>query len=346
MNNAVIRRLFMKLLGIETSCDETAVAVVESGRKIRSSVIRSQMKSHRRFGGVVPELASRLHTETLHIILDQVLAESSLGLDDLEGIAVTYGPGLEGSLLVGMTMAKTLAYFLDVPLIPTHHLHGHIYAPFLNDVPPEFPFLVVLVSGGHTMLIHAIDHGQFTILGQTRDDAAGEAFDKVSRLLNLGYPGGPCIEKEARKGNSSAFDFPRAMKYDGLDFSFSGLKTAVKQTVEGLESPICVPDVCASFQQSVIDILSYKAIKAAENLGLTRILLTGGVSANTPLRDAFSQLCSSRDWTFYCPEFDLSTDNAAMIAAAGYYTYHYFMNKTDTLGVTVQPSASLEVMKS
>lgn len=329
----------MKLLAIETSCDETAVAIVESGHTVLSSVIRSQIKNHRRYGGVVPELASRLHVEAIHALIERALEDAQLGFNDLDGIAVTHGPGLEGALLVGVSVAKTLATFLNIPLIGTHHLHGHLYAPFLEKTPPEFPYLALLVSGGHTQLIHVNGHHQFDLLGQTRDDAAGEAFDKVARLLGLGYPGGPEIQKAATSGDEKAFQFPRGMKHDGLDFSFSGLKTAVRQTVERLEAPLPVADLAASFQLAVVDVLCHKAMKAANQLQLSTIVLTGGVSANTALRTTLQAQCLQHNYQFICPDVHLSTDNAAMIGSAAYYTYQH--KQHSDLSLRVAPSAPL-----
>ncbi len=304
----------MKILAIETSCDETAVAVVENGATVLTSLVASQIATHQKHGGVVPELASRMHTEKLHGLLDRALKETGLSFNDIDACAVTQGPGLEGSLLVGIAAAKTLSHLLEIPLINVNHLHGHIYANFLSN-PPVFPFICLIVSGGHTQLIHAKGHMDFELLGETRDDAAGEAFDKVARSLNLGYPGGPAIEKAAQTGNEKAFKFPKAMLNSPYEFSFSGLKTAVIQTLRKLEQPWPVADLAASFQKAVVDVLTKKAYDACRHLGIKTLVLSGGVAANTALRNA----CQALPVDLHIPESIYCTDNAAMIGAAAYY---------------------------
>lgn len=315
------------ILAIESSCDETSIAVIENGISIKSNKISSQMKAHQAFGGVVPELASRMHAEKIHILLNQALKEAGIAIQDIDAVAVTAGPGLEGSLLVGLTMAKTIAVMLDKPFLAVNHLHGHIYANFLTGTPPVFPFVCVLVSGGHTMLVLVKNHFDFQFLGSTRDDAAGEVFDKVARVLDLGYPGGPIVEKQASEGNPKAFNFPKAMKHRGYEFSFSGVKTAVIQQIRDLQAQgaaLPVPDLCASFQKAVIDILLLKALKACDEFQVKGILLSGGVTANKTLRQAFQDACDKRGYHLYVPPFVLCTDNAAMIGAAAYFQYQTF----------------------
>jgi N6-L-threonylcarbamoyladenine synthase len=312
----------MKILAIETSCDETSVAILENGTKVLANLISSQVKAHAKYGGVVPELASRMHTENIHTLLDKALDTANLELSDIDACAVTYGPGLEGALLVGLSTAKTLAHLLNIPLIPVNHLHGHIYANFLNDSPPAFPFICMIVSGGHTMLTLVKDHFNIEILGQTRDDAAGEAFDKVARYLELGYPGGPIVEQEAENGNEKAYLFPKPMLKQGFEFSFSGLKTAVIQTIQSERKQnknINTADVCASFQKSVIDTLSYKAFLACKKFNISKLVLSGGVTANSKLRETFELESEKKDIQIFVPEKQHCTDNAAMIGAAAYY---------------------------
>ncbi len=311
----------MIVLGIETSCDETAAAVVDGGRKILGSVVASQDAVHAPYGGVVPELASRRHLEVVTPVIRQALSRAGLGLGDLDGIAVTQGPGLVGSLLIGCSVAKALAYAHGLPLVGVNHLEGHIYAAFLEDPPPTHPFLALVVSGGHTALYLARGDGAYDRIGQTRDDAAGEAFDKVAKLLGLGYPGGPVIERTARSGDPRAIRFPTAQMSDGApDFSFSGLKTAVSLHVKR-HAPLGAPevaDVAASFQATVVKMLVRKTVRAAHRMRSRRIVLTGGVAANTALRDGLQQECRERGWELFVPSRALCTDNAAMIAAAGH----------------------------
>ncbi len=310
---------FKRILGIETSCDETAVSVIENGTHIRSQLVYSQIKSHQAFGGVVPEVASRMHTEKIHSLIDTCLRESALSLAQIDAIAVTYGPGLEGALLVGLAAAKAMAAGANKPLIPVNHLEGHMYAHFLSDTPPEFPFICLLVSGGHTLLAQVNDHHDILQLGSTRDDAVGEAFDKVARVLSLGYPGGPIVEKMAKTGNPKAFSFPRALRQSPFEFSFSGLKTAVLQQVNRLQEPLPIADLCASFQQAVIDTLISKSFYACNHLSIPRLILSGGVAANQSLVSQFKDQASKQDLQVYAVAPKLCTDNASMIAARAYH---------------------------
>jgi N6-L-threonylcarbamoyladenine synthase len=311
----------MIVLGIETSCDETAAAVVDGGRKVLSSIVASQDDVHAPYGGVVPELASRRHLDVLVPVVRRALETAGMALADVDGIAVTYGPGLVGSLLIGCSAAKAIAYARRRPLVGVNHLEGHIYAAFLEGEPPAHPFLALVVSGGHTALYLAREPRRYERIGQTRDDAAGEAFDKVAKLLGLGYPGGPVIERVARDGDPRAIAFPTANMSDGApDFSFSGIKTAVSLHVRraGPLGPSQVADVAASFQATAVKMLVRKTTKAALRLGVRRVVLTGGVAANTALRLALEGECRERGWVLHVPSRRLCTDNAAMIAAAGH----------------------------
>ncbi len=311
----------MIVLGIETSCDETAAAVVDGGRKVLSSIVASQDDVHAPYGGVVPELASRRHLDVLMPVVRRALETAGTSLDDVDGVAVTHGPGLVGSLLIGCSAAKALAYARRRPLVGVNHLEGHIYAAFLEGEPPTHPFLALVVSGGHTALYLAHEPRRYQRIGQTRDDAAGEAFDKVAKLLGLGYPGGPAIERVARAGDPRAVVFPTANMSDGApDFSFSGIKTAVSLHVRraGPLDPARVADIAASFQATAVKMLVRKTAKAARRLGVRRIVLTGGVAANTALREGLEGECRERGWTLHVPSRRLCTDNAAMIAAAGH----------------------------
>jgi N6-L-threonylcarbamoyladenine synthase len=318
----------VRILGIETSCDETAAAVVVDGRHILSNVVASQVELHAQYGGVFPEMASRAHIQLIAPVIREAMEKAHLGWADLDAIAVTYGPGLVGSLLVGVNVAKGLALGRGLPLVPVNHLEAHIYAHWLESdtegsAPPElsFPLLALVVSGGHTELILVRDHGDYSYLGGTLDDAAGEAFDKVGRLLGLGYPGGPAIEKAAVGGDPTAFDLPRAWLEGTYDFSFSGLKTATARLVEqigGKPRGRIVSDVAAAFQDSVVDVLTAKAAAAAEEYGATAVLLSGGVSANRWLREVAQERVSV---PVYYPPPILCTDNAAMIAACGTFRW-------------------------
>jgi tRNA N6-adenosine threonylcarbamoyltransferase len=308
------------VLGIESSCDETAAAVLADGRRILSSVVASQDGIHAPYGGVVPELAARRHIEIITPVVEKALADARVSLRDLDGIAVTQGPGLIGSLLVGCSMAKALAYSERCPLVGVNHLEGHIYAAFLTDDPPEHPFLALVVSGGHTALYHADAPRRYTLIGQTRDDAAGEAFDKVAKLLRLGFPGGPIIQKVAERGDPHAVSFPLAHMTDqAADFSFSGVKTSVSLHVKrrGTLSETEVADVAASFQAAVVKMLVRKTVKAVLHTGVKRVVLTGGVAANGPLRAGLAAEAREHGFHLHVPPPRLCTDNAAMIAAAG-----------------------------
>ena len=307
-----------KILGIETSCDETAAAVVVGGTAVRSSVVSSQVDIHARFGGVVPEIASRAHVDLLTPVIAEALVEAGLDGPDLDAVAATYGPGLVGSLLVGVSTAKALALVWDVPFVAVNHLEAHLYAALLEDPSLELPLVVLLVSGGHTMLISMEHHGHYRLLGSTLDDAAGEAFDKVARYLGLGYPGGPAIDRIAMEGDPYAIDFPRAMKGEGLDFSFSGLKTAVVNHVRK-HPDASTADVAASFQEAVVDVLVTKARRAAQQIGAKGLVLGGGVAANSQLRERFLSACVSDGVHGFLPSREMCTDNAAMVASAAWY---------------------------
>jgi tRNA N6-adenosine threonylcarbamoyltransferase len=306
------------VLGIETSCDETAAALVLGGYDIASSVVSSQIDQHAAFGGVVPEIASRAHLELINPVIARAIVEA--GVDDrrIDAVACTVGPGLIGALLVGVSAAKALALAWDVPFVGVNHLEAHLYAALLEDPSTELPIVVLLVSGGHTMLVEMSAPGKYRLLGQTIDDAAGEAFDKVARFLGLGYPGGPAIETLARSGDPAAIKFPRAMRDDGLDFSFSGLKTSVMYHLR--KHPDAeLADVAASFQEAVVDVLVHKARRAAAEVGARGVALGGGVAANGPLRDAMLAACEADGRRGYVPSPAMCTDNAAMIAACGWH---------------------------
>ena len=305
----------MKVLGIETSCDETAAAVVEGGKHILSSIVASQVELHARYGGIVPEVASRQHILTILPVVEKALGEARVGLQGVEAIAVTSGPGLPGSLLVGMSLAKALALARKLPLVGVNHLEAHLYSLWLAGNPPPLPALALLVSGGHTELVLMRGHGDIQPLGRTRDDAAGEALDKAARLLGLGYPGGPAIEKAARQGEAR-FPLPRAWIKGSYDFSFSGLKAALRRMVEEMAGPLPVPDLAASFQQAVVDMLVVKALEAARSLPVKAVLVAGGVAANTLLRETF---LARSPLPVLIPPLSLCTDNAAMVAACGYF---------------------------
>ena len=318
----------IRILGIETSCDETAAAVVDGGHTILSNIIASQAEFHAQYGGVYPEMASRMHVESIALVVDQALVAAHIGWDDLDAVAVTYGPGLAGSLLVGLNYAKGAALATGLPLVPINHLEGHLYAHWLDTGAEgsgagklRFPLIALIVSGGHTDLVLVHGHGQYQRLGSTLDDAAGEAFDKVARMLKLGYPGGPVVEEAAKKGNPAAIDLPRAWLPGTYDFSFSGLKTAVlriQQKYTGPVPPRFYADMAAAFQESVVDVLVEKILAAVKEFGPNAVLLSGGVSANIALREAARAKVPLPVYTL--PSV-LCTDNAAMIAAAGFYRY-------------------------
>ena len=314
----------MIILGIETSCDETAASLVSEGKKILSSVVSSQIEVHHPYGGVVPELASRKHIEAIDYVVNDAVRQSGLSLQRIDAVAVTQGPGLVGSLLVGFCFAKGFAYALDRPWIGINHLEGHINSVFLTDDPPPFPFVALLVSGGHTSIYHVKSHTKSKIMGQTRDDAAGEAFDKVSKMLGLGYPGGTIIDRLAKKGNSQSIRFPRSyLDKSKFDFSFSGIKTSVSRYIQTHDIyQEQIPDIVASFQEAAVDVLTYKIINAARETGCSHIALVGGVAANSRLRARLTQDASAEGFHVHIPPLELCGDNAAMIAATG---YHYLI---------------------
>ena len=332
----------MIVLGIESSCDETAAAVLSDGRRIISSVVASQDAIHAPYGGVVPELASRRHLEVIAPVVTQALRDAGVTLADLDGLAVTQGPGLVGSLLVGCSVAKSLAWVHRKPLVGVNHLEGHIYASFLTEDPPEHPFLALVVSGGHTALYHARRPREYALVGQTRDDAAGEAFDKVAKLLGLGFPGGPIIQKTAEQGDPRTIAFPVAQITDGArDFSFSGIKTSVSLYVKrhGPLSEAEIADVAASFQAAVVKMLVRRTLRAALHLGIKRVVLTGGVAANGPLRAALAAEAAEHGVRLHIPPPRLCTDNAAMIAAAG--TERLRAGERALLGMNAIPDLTL-----
>jgi N6-L-threonylcarbamoyladenine synthase len=307
-----------RILGIETSCDETAAAIVEHATIVRSSIVASQIDRHARYGGVVPEIASRAHVELLTPVIAEALVSGGVADSEVEAVAATAGPGLIGSLLVGVSAAKALALVWDVPFVAVNHLEAHLYASFLEQPDLEMPLVVLLVSGGHTMLVHMQGHGRYRLLGQTIDDAAGEAFDKVARFLGLGYPGGPVIDKVAAEGDPEAIAFPRAMLDAGYDFSFSGLKTAVINHVRR-NPEVSTADVAASFRAAVVDVLVTKARRAAREVGATGLCLGGGVAANSLLRARLVEACEHDGLRPFVPSRSRCTDNAAMVAAAAWW---------------------------
>jgi N6-L-threonylcarbamoyladenine synthase len=313
------------ILAIESSCDETSAAVVVNGRKVLSNIISSQIDLHKKFGGVVPEIASRKHVELIMPVINQALEEAAVKLEEVDAIGVTYGPGLVGALLVGLSAAKGLAFAANKPLVGVHHIEGHIAANYLENEALEPPFVCLVASGGHSHIVYVADYHRFEIMGQTRDDAAGEAFDKIARALGLGYPGGPLIDAEAAKGNSRAVDFPKVYFNDGsMDFSFSGLKTAVLNYLNGMAQKgleIVPPDVCASFQQAVVEVLVNNTLQAARLKKVGRVALAGGVAANSQLRAGMKKAVEQAGMEMFYPKPVLCTDNAAMIGAAAYYEF-------------------------
>ncbi len=311
----------MKILGIETSCDETAAAIVEDGTRILSSVVASQIKDHRPYGGVVPELASRKHMEAIVPVVESALAQAGIGLNDLDAIAATQGPGLVGALLVGFSFAKAGAYTLGIPWVGVDHLEGHINSVFLDSEPPPFPFVVLLVSGGHTSIYHVTDYTTFELMGRTRDDAAGEAYDKVAKMLDLEYPGGVVIDRLATEGDPKKIKFPRSfLDKTAFDFSFSGLKTAVNRYIQTHPESCMneIPDIAAGFQEAVVDVLSYKLINATVSRSCTHLAIVGGVAANEGLRERVHREAGKKRIQVHLPSKTLCGDNAAMIAAAGF----------------------------
>lgn len=330
-------------LAIETSCDETSVALLAEGREILSNVISSQIKIHQVFGGVVPEIASRHHLDNINLVLDEALAQSGCNIEDVDLYGVTIGPGLVGALLIGLATAKAAAFATDKPLVGVNHMQGHISANYIENKDLTPPFLAFVVSGGHTELIDVKGYNTFEILGRTRDDAAGEAFDKVARVLGLGYPGGPMIDKAAKEGDPSGVEFKRVLlEKDSLDFSFSGLKTGVLNylNTEKLKGEtIAVADVAASFQQAVVEVLVTKAMIALERTGRDKLALAGGVGANSLLRVLLKEACDKAGITLYCPSIELCTDNAAMIGCAAYY--RHMEGQIDGLDLDAHPSLEL-----
>ncbi len=313
------------ILAIESSCDETAAAVVKNGREVLSNVISSQIALHTLYGGVVPEIASRKHIEKINQVIEEALSQAGVTLKEIDAIGVTYGPGLVGALLVGVAEAKAISYAAKIPLVGVHHIEGHISANYIENKDLEPPFLCLVVSGGHTHLVKVSDYGKYEILGKTRDDAAGEAFDKVARAIGLGYPGGPKIEKASYQGNPEAVSFPKARVADNpYDFSFSGVKSAVLNYINGCrmkQIEIVPEDIAASFQKAVVDVLVAHSMHAVEEFGIRKFAIAGGVASNGVLRESMREACRKRGVAFYHPAPILCTDNAAMIGAAAYYEY-------------------------
>lgn len=315
----------MNILAIESSCDETAAAVVCNGREIKSNIISSQIELHKLYGGVVPEIASRKHIEKINQVIEEALEKAAVTLDDIDAIGVTYGPGLVGALLVGVAEAKAIAYARNLPLIGIHHIEGHISANYIEHPDLKPPFLCLVVSGGHTHLVNVHDYGSYEILGRTRDDAAGEAYDKVARAIGLGYPGGPKIDQLAKEGNPDAIPFPKAHMEDApYDFSFSGLKSSVLNYINGCQMKgisYNPADIAASFQKAVVDVLVENSMKAVAAFGADKFSIAGGVAANSALRKGMLAACEERSVRFYYPSLVYCTDNAAMIGVAAYYEY-------------------------
>lgn len=313
------------ILAIESSCDETAAAVIKNGREILSNEINTQIAIHTEFGGVVPEVASRKHTENISDVVAKAMEDSGKTVDDIDAVAVTYGPGLVGALLVGINFAKALAYAWEKPLIGVHHIEGHISANYLMNNDLEPPYMCLVVSGGHTHIVYVEDYNKFNVLGRTRDDACGEAYDKIARAIGLGYPGGPKVDKLAKIGDREAIDFPRVMlEHNSLDFSFSGLKSAVLNYLNSSRQKnieINEADVAASFQEACVDVLVEKTMMALKMKNCNKVALAGGVAANSRLREVMKAKCEEKDYEFYMPEIKLCTDNAAMIGSCAYFMY-------------------------
>lgn len=324
-------------LGIESSCDETSVAIVRNGREVLSNVIATQIDIHKKYGGVVPEIASRNHVENITYVIKEALEKANVTLDDIDVIGCTYGPGLVGALLVGLSTAKAMAYALKKPLIGVHHIEGHIAANYITHKDLKPPYLCLVVSGGHSHLVHVKDYTEFEILGKTRDDAVGEAFDKVSRILGLGYPGGPVIDKRAKEGKPT-YHLPRTY-FENLDFSFSGIKTAVLNLANKEKENINVNDLCASFEEAVTDVLVENVLKAVEISKVSKIAIAGGVSANSYLRERMQKVGAMHNLKVYYPELVLCTDNAAMIASAAYY--NYLNNEVAALDLNAVPNLKI-----
>ncbi|HSQ87339.1 tRNA (adenosine(37)-N6)-threonylcarbamoyltransferase complex transferase subunit TsaD [Romboutsia sp.] len=329
-------------LAVESSCDETAVAVLRNGREVLSNIINTQIDLHKKFGGVVPEVASRKHIENIDGVLQEALDKANITLNDIDHIAVTYGPGLAGALLVGLSHAKALAFALNKPLVGVNHIEGHVSANYIEHKDLKPPFITLIVSGGHTHLVEVKDYGEYEILGRTRDDASGEAFDKIARAMGLGYPGGPIIDRLAKEGNKKAIEFPRAYIDEGYDFSFSGVKSSVLNYLNAKKmknEEIVVEDVAASFQEAVVEVLSKKAIKAATEKGYDTITLAGGVASNSALREKITELGKEHNINIKYPSLILCTDNAAMIGCAGYY--NFINGRTHDMSLNAVPNLKI-----
>ena len=332
-------------LSMESSCDETAVAILKNGREVLANIVSTQIELHKKFGGVVPEVASRKHIENIDAVFQEALDTANIKLEDIDHISVTYGPGLVGALLVGLSYAKALAFSINKPLVGVNHMQGHICANYIEHKDLKPPFITLVVSGGHTHLVEVKDYNKYEILGRTRDDASGEAFDKIARAMNLGYPGGPIIDKLAKVGNKNAIDFPRAYIDDSYDFSFSGLKSAVLNYLNGQKmknQEIVVEDVAASFQEAVVEVLSTKAVKAALEKNYNIIALSGGVAANSALREKITEMAKEHNISIKYPSLSLCTDNAAMIGCAGYY--NYINGKRDDMSLNAVPNLKIDII--